>query len=107
MDKTKFSRRRLIENELVLRQKNEAAKRAIAKYYSDETDIENAPLEFYCECSNDDCELHVEMTIKEYEGHHRRNDRFVVLRGHEMEAIEKVISRDEDYVIVQKYDLPK
>jgi hypothetical protein len=106
MDKTRFSRRRLIENELVLRHKNEVAKDALQKYYAEESDIDDVPLEFYCECSNDDCERRVELTMKQYERYHVRKDRFVVLRGHETESIEKIVRRFEDYIIVEKFDLP-
>jgi hypothetical protein len=107
MDKTRLSRRRLIENELLLRRKNESAKDALQKYYGDELDEDSALLEFYCECSNDDCEEHVELTISEYEKHHERNDRFVVLPQHDLAAIEKIVAKTDGYIVVQKFDLPK
>jgi hypothetical protein len=107
MDKTRLSKRRLIENELLLRRKNESAKDALQKYYGDEHDVDNALLEFYCECSNDDCEERVEITMNEYEKHHKRNDRFVVLLDHDLPEIEKVVVETDDYIVVQKFDLPK
>ncbi|MEO6513383.1 MAG: hypothetical protein ABIR37_01710 [Candidatus Saccharimonadales bacterium] len=48
MDKTRLSKRRLIENELVLRRKNEVAKDALQKYYGDDGGIADEPLDFYC-----------------------------------------------------------
>jgi hypothetical protein len=107
MDKTRFSRRRLIENELLLRRKNESAKEAIQKYYGDELDEDSALLAFYCECSNDDCEEQVELTLSEYERYHKRNDRFVVLPEHDLPSIEKIVTRTDGYLVVQKFDLPK
>ncbi len=106
MDKTRFSKRRLIENELVLRRKNKIAKDAIKKFY-DAVDIDNEALEFYCECSNDDCEDRIKTTIENYETEHQRKDRFVVLLGHETDDIERVVHKYHDYSVVQKFDLPK
>ena len=108
MDKTQFSKRRLIENELLFRKKNKAAKNAIKKFYEDfDIDPENEALQFYCECSNDDCEDRIEMTVEDYEKHHSRKDRFIVLPGHETDTVEKVVQQYDDYAIVQKFDLAK
>jgi len=61
--------------------------------------------EFQCECGNPDgCGGRVEMSLSEY-GHVRaQRDRFAVVPGHEDDAIEQVVERNERFFIVDKRD---
>jgi hypothetical protein len=61
--------------------------------------------EFVCECGNGTgCESRVEMTLAEYERVREQDDRFAVAPGHENDAIETVVERQERFVIVDKRD---
>ena len=58
--------------------------------------------EFLCECSRDECKEPVSISIDEYEGVRRESTRFFVLPGHEDESVERVIERNERYIVVEK-----
>jgi hypothetical protein len=63
--------------------------------------------EFLCECGGDSnsdagCEEHVRMTIQEYEDLRSQDDRFAVYPGHEKETLERVVMRNERFVLVDK-----
>ena len=57
---------------------------------------------FRCECGSLGCNMLVELTTEEYE--HVRADatHFVILPGHEIPSIERVIERHAAYVVVEK-----
>jgi len=60
---------------------------------------------FQCECGNPDgCDGRLEMSLSEYERVRAQRDRFAVIPGHENDAIERVVERDERYYIVDKRD---
>lgn len=59
---------------------------------------------FVCECGNLGCNATVEMTIPAYEQVRSGFDRFLVLPGHELPDIERVVERHEDYLVVAKQD---
>ena len=58
--------------------------------------------EFLCECSREECREPVSISIDEYEGVRRESTRFFVLPGHEDESVERVIGRNERYIVVEK-----
>jgi hypothetical protein len=60
-------------------------------------------LEFLCECGQEGCSTIVTLTIAEYDQTHGQQDRFVVAAGHENPEIERVVTRTEGYVIVDKF----
>lgn len=59
--------------------------------------------EFLCECSREECKQPVSISIDEYEGVRRASTRFFVLPGHEDESVERVVERNERYVVVEKF----
>lgn len=59
---------------------------------------------FVCECGHLGCNATVEMTVEEYERVRSGFDRFLVLRGHEIESIEDVVERHPQYLVVAKRD---
>jgi hypothetical protein len=63
---------------------------------------ENGELEFRCECGRPECEELVSMTASEYERLRSDNDRFAVVPGHEDPKIERVVTRAESYLVVDK-----
>jgi hypothetical protein len=58
--------------------------------------------EFLCECSREECKEPVSISIDEYEGVRRESTRFFVLPGHEDESVERVLERNERYIVVEK-----
>jgi hypothetical protein len=58
--------------------------------------------EFLCECSQEECKEAVSISIDEYEGIRRESTRFFVLPGHEDLSVERVIERNERYIVVEK-----
>lgn len=59
---------------------------------------------FVCECGNLGCNATVELTIPAYEQVRTGFERFLVLPGHELTEIERVVERHEDYLVVAKQD---
>jgi hypothetical protein len=57
---------------------------------------------FVCECGKLGCTETVELTISEYEGVRSGFERFLVVPGHEMEEIEDVVERHQEYLVVAK-----
>lgn len=58
--------------------------------------------EFACECCDDSCVELVPLTTEEYEAVRGESNSFLVLRGHEKVAVERVIAQGKSYVIVAK-----
>lgn len=59
-------------------------------------------LTFHCECGREGCEERVSLTPAEYHDVRSQRDRFVVVPGHEQQAIERTIVRTDRYLLVDK-----
>jgi hypothetical protein len=59
-------------------------------------------LPFHCECERASCLETIEIPPSSYERVVRERYRFVVIPGHEDDAIERVVERQTDYVVVEK-----
>jgi hypothetical protein len=90
---------RLAQNESLFREINERVRDLAASHGSDEH-----LYTFFCECSNTDCTLQVELTTAAYEAVRADPTRFVVAVGHELPEIERVVERNEGWWVVQKQD---
>jgi hypothetical protein len=62
---------------------------------------------FVCECDDPSCAHAVVMRLDEYEQAVEPPDQFVVLPGHEDRAVERIVERDDGYIIVSKPDLQR
>jgi hypothetical protein len=60
-------------------------------------------IEVICECGEDGCSETLDLTLAEYDKAHEQRDRFVVAPGHEDEQIERVVTRMERYLVVDKF----
>jgi hypothetical protein len=89
---------RLAKNESVFRSVNERVEEAAASQGTDEH-----LFEFFCECSNSDCNLLLPMTISQYEQVRKDPTQFVVAPGHELPEIETVVARTDTYQVVTKH----
>jgi hypothetical protein len=63
---------------------------------------QDGAMQFVCECSNEDCTLTINMNHKEYESVRGHSTFFVIATGHEILEIEKIIDRQDGWMIVQK-----
>jgi hypothetical protein len=88
--------RRVSANESVFREVNEAIERGLWQ------GEEGSLVAFRCECASLACDRMVDLTPIEYE--HVRADprRFLVLPGHELAIVERVVERHERYIVVEK-----
>ena len=60
------------------------------------------PVAFRCECGTLRCNMLVELTLDDYERVRASPTHFVVVPGHEIPAVERVVAREETYVVVEK-----
>jgi hypothetical protein len=90
---------RIAQNEAMYRSVN----REIEQTSEELGEGPQARIEVLCECGKDSCSATVELTIAEYDEAHRERDRFVVVPGHEDEQIERVATRTERYLVVDKF----
>jgi hypothetical protein len=58
---------------------------------------------FRCECARLGCNLLLELTLREYQQVRAGARRFIMIRGHEVSAVESVVETLRDYVIVEKH----
>jgi hypothetical protein len=106
---------RWAENEVVFRKANErvaknvASTKAVAKEEGQEEfirDIDGLPLLFYCECSSEKCRERISLTPKEYGEQHRNSSQFLLIPGHHIPKIERIVFENDKYIIVEKYVTP-
>jgi hypothetical protein len=88
-------KRRITIAEVNGRRVNEAIERG---------DGDAGPAVFVCECGHLGCNSMVELQISEYEEVRTNFDRFLVIPGHEIEAVDRVVERHPEYLVVIKPD---
>jgi hypothetical protein len=97
---------RQARNEALIRKVNERIEQVDKAAEEGSLAPESAFFEFLCECGGDagdfNCVEHVQMTIEEYEHVRSQDDRFAVYPGHEDEELERVVARNERFVVVDK-----
>lgn len=109
-----LSERRKVENEVVFREYNERIKKGfdelkkIAKEDKQEDFVKehDIPLNFYCECCDNNCKERIKVKQSVYDEIHTHRDRFIVLRDHECTDIERVVSTQGHYCVVEKFAMP-
>ncbi len=89
---------RLAQNESLFRSVNEGVEEAATSM-----GIDGHVFEFFCECSNPDCDLRLPMSVSEYEEVRADPRWFVVAPGHELPEIESVVTRTSTYQVVMKH----
>ena len=63
---------------------------------------EAARSEFACECSNTECISTIELTVVEYERVRSNPTWFVIKPDHDLAQVERVVSRDDGFAVVEK-----
>ncbi len=89
--------RELADNEAVFREVNEAIERG--QWPGDG----ETPRAFRCECARRNCAKLVAITPQDYERIRTNSRTFVLLPGHEDAALERIVERTDDYVVVEKF----
>lgn len=92
------TQQRLAGNEKVFRDVNEGIVRG---QWPGEP---GAPITFRCECARLGCNVLVGLTLAEYEHVRADGRRFLVVDGHEMPEVERVVERHDHYLVVEKLD---
>jgi hypothetical protein len=108
-------KRRLSENQAVFRKLNESVQKSfeITKQIAEQEGVDNLAfrgdisLHFFCECSDEKCQKRITLTLDRYNKIHKKRDRFVVAHGHEIKDIERIIRKEGDYSIVEKFKKPQ
>ena len=85
---------RLARNETLFREVNERIEEVKAS--------ESSTIEFLCECGVETCIEGVKLSTDEYEALRSDPTTFAVLRGHEIEDIEIVVSEGDRFLVVRK-----
>ncbi len=109
-----MSVRRLVENELAFRQPNEKVVKGIEKLDAlAKADGQKSPmpsagitLQFYCECSDENCRRRIGLNTKKYRAIHSNRNQFILLPGHDVPEVERTVRTEEGYVVVEKYLVP-
>ena len=83
-------------NEEVFRGVNERIDEGAEKHHVE------GPLPFHCECCDASCVEKVQISAGEYERVVEQRFQFVVIPGHEMTAVERVVERHPEYFVVEK-----
>lgn len=104
---TDASKSRAIKNEQLIRKHNGAVGSSIQQYFRNDPHLQDAPIAFACECSNLDCEELINLSIDMYAKLHKRKDHFTVHQGHVTSTIERVVSQQDDFEVVEKFALAK
>jgi hypothetical protein len=87
---------RVAGNEVAFREVNESL-RAGTTVADSETRFP-----FCCECGRIGCSQLVELALPEYEAVRSQPRRFLVVDGHQIDAVEDIVARHDGYLVVQK-----
>ena len=63
---------------------------------------EGATSEFVCECSSTECISTIELTVVEYKRVRSNPTWFVIKPDHDLAQIERVVSRDDGFAVVER-----
>jgi hypothetical protein len=85
----------LAETEVLFREVNEGIATAAGRF-------ESETAEFVCECGDVGCAERIEAPLAEYERVRERSYRFLLVPGHEVAPLERVVARRGSYSIVEK-----
>lgn len=107
--------RKLAENQLFFRQPNKKVSKgfkelkeiAVEQEQKDLLDDADPLINFYCECSDENCRKRIRMTPSKYEALHKNTSQFTILPGHDVPSIEHIVKSTKNYIVVEKYNAPK
>ena len=97
----KRDERRLQENEVIFKQVN----KDMDDFLNDIGVRHQVSVPFFCECSDLNCRVRIELTPAEYKKIHKNKQYFVVVNGHEIPEIEETFEHNDTYAVVRKLDV--
>ena len=90
-----------INTELAIRGANKRVKKVIEKHTPNEEQA-TLKIDFYCECSDYNCQERISLTLEEFEKLHDEQSRFVIAKGHSSPSVEKVLKTRHSLQVVEK-----
>jgi hypothetical protein len=97
------SRHKLAEHEVIFREAN----KNVADFLTEtEGKATKTQLPFFCECSNKKCKNRIKLTPQIYKSLIKNKRQFIVLAGHEIPEIEKVVRKKEGFNVIEKFGDP-
>ena len=97
----RLSKRRLIENEALVRKMNEQVQKAVEAAFPAKERTAMS-LHFYCECADVKCEERITLSPDEYKKIHRNRRHFIAKPGHLITNIERMTEKHRDYIVLEK-----
>ena len=91
--------RRAARNQSIFREVNERLEELAERFQ-----VVAGTSPFSCECADLGCTAMIDMTLSEYEAVREDPNRFFVLPGHVYPEFERIVSENDRYVLVAKYD---
>ena len=88
---------RIGKNEARFRDANERVEQATKKDARPDEKVS-----YVCECGAATCSDFVHLTTEEYESVRQHSTRFVLLPGHDIPEVERVVHEGEGYIVVEK-----
>ncbi len=64
--------------------------------------IAGEKMSLVCECGDGDCQAFIQLSPQQYHGIRQNLRTFVVAQGHESPSSDRILSRNESWVIVEK-----
>jgi hypothetical protein len=86
----------MARNEALFREVNERIEDVQAGFSAQER------TDFLCECGSDDCTQPISLTLAEYERIRKNPEHFVVVPGHDVVDVERVVEQKDHYAVVEK-----
>jgi hypothetical protein len=84
---------RLVRNQILFREVNERVRETLEAF--------EGPVEFLCECSADDCIETAVLELTEYDRIRAHPNRFLVVPGHELLEVDRVVDQGQGYILVE------
>jgi hypothetical protein len=92
------ARDRVARNEALFRQVNERVRDVSQPFAA----LDPSPIDFVCECGNEDCTTPIPLTLGEYESVRANPTHFILVAGHVTPEVERVVADHGSYVVVEK-----
>ena len=86
---------RLVRSQILFREVNERLRETLGSF--------EGPLEFLCECSNENCTETVGLEVEDYERIRSNANLFLVATGHERLEVDRVVDQGPGHLLVEKF----
>jgi hypothetical protein len=86
----------MARNEALFREVNERIEDVQADFAGD------GRTDFLCECGSEDCTTPISLTLTEYEQVRENPKHFVIVPGHDIVDVERVVELTDRYAVVEK-----